>query len=315
MPLTLHLILYPQSSANLIIESLANQPSTRDPKPADWESWTRERQKEWWAPRNAARKARKIAARQKQQEHEWFVEKAMKLAQNAKVAKEMAEEAAEKVKKLDEQEAAEKAAAEKTVSSERTQGMISLPIGSHSQNAQFLPAQQNQQGRPSGYTQSGRGELQGAAYQTLQIPPNPFPGRPMSSVSPTYMQAFPSPYGTPQHKQDHKSSLGNTHALPARPATPSPKITASASPAVRSQYRKIEKKIETFEQTVERVRGEESKKFEEGRKKLEEEREELEWQKNKMVEEWKKIGGERKKLEKERKKFEEERMVEEKEEM
>ena len=284
MSFTLHPTLYSRSSANMIIGTMFNQPSTRDPKPADWESWSWERKREWWTPRNAARKARKVAVRQKQGE----------------------------------QGTAEKAAAEKTVSSERTQEKLHLH-GSHSQNPQFLPSQQHQQGHLAGYTHSGRGELPGAAYQTLHIPPNPISDRPSTWVSPTYMQALPSPYYTPQHKQDYKSCLGNTHALPARPATPLPKLTAGASSAVQSKYRKIEKarekKFETFEQTVERVRGEERKKLEEERKSMEEEREKLECERKKMEEEWKKIGWERKKMEKERKKVEGERMEGDKEEM
>ena len=243
-----------------------NQPSSRDPKPADWESWSWERKKEWWAPRNAARKARKVAARQKQAE----------------------------------QEAAEKAAAEKTVSSERTPEKLCLTFGPYSQNAQYLPYQQHQQGSLAGYTHSGRGELPGAAYQTLQIPPNPLSDRPLTWVSPTYGQALPSPYYTPQHK-DYKSGSGNIHALPARPVTPLPKLTANASTVVQSKYRKIEKgvekKFETYEQTCERIRGEERKKLEEERKSMEEERAMMEWEKKEMEEEWKKIGWERKKVE------------------
>ncbi|KAM0804795.1 hypothetical protein BDR22DRAFT_553140 [Usnea florida] len=145
-------------------EETVAQPSTRDPKPADWEHWTRERQKAWLAPRKAARKARKAAARQKQQEHQWAVEPA----------------AAETV-------------------SERTQEMTRPQIESYSQTAQFLPSQQYQQGRLSGYT-SGRGELPSAAYQTLHSPANPLPARPLTWVSPSYSQAFPPPYHTPQQQ-------------------------------------------------------------------------------------------------------------------
>ena len=142
-----------RSSANLLIDTFL--PSTRDPKP-DWKSSAKERQKERWALRNAFRKARKLAVRQKQQ-HQGAAETAMDSGHKAKVAK-MAEEAAEKVKKLGGQEAAEKATAEKTVSSERTQEITWLPIEPHPQNSQFLQSQQHQQGGLTGYTHLGRGE-------------------------------------------------------------------------------------------------------------------------------------------------------------
>ena len=261
--------------ADLIIDNVANQATTRDPKPADRDFSTRERQKAWLAPRKAARKARKIAARQKQQEHQWAVEPAAE-----------------------------------TVSSERTQEMTRPQIG-FSQSAQFLPSQQYQQGL-SGYT-SGHSELEDAAYQTQHMP-NPLPARPLTWVQPSYSQAFPSPYHTPQHQPDYESGLSNTHTLPARPARASPN-TASAPPAVKPRYRKIEmaegKKFETYDQTVERVRGEERKKLEEEQKGVEEERRKLEWERKKMEEEWKKLAEEWKKIGQERKKFEEGKKVEE----
>ena len=79
----------------------------------------------------------------------------MKLAHNAKIANRLAEEAAEKVKKLkaqvqklDDEEKADNAAAEKTVFS-RTQEKLCLQTRSHSQNTQSLPSQQIQQGHLS----------------------------------------------------------------------------------------------------------------------------------------------------------------------
>ena len=294
-----------RSSANLIIDSVVNQPSTRGPKPAGRESWAKER----WAPRNAFRKARKLAARQKQQ-HQGAAETAMGSGHKAKVAK-WAEEAAEKAKKQGEQETAEKATAEKTVSSERTREITWLPI-----NSQFLPSPQYQQGDLAEYTNLGRREHPGTAYQTLCRAPNSVPARAMTWMSSRFAEELSSLSRTPQHMQDYISPYNDTHPIPARPGPASPINTARASPTVKSKYRRIqkaeEKKMETVEEAVERVRGE-RKKMEE-RKSTEEEREEFERERKKMDEEWKKVGRERKKMEKQRKKGGKKRMEEDEEE-
>ena len=284
---TLHVVfLNSRGSTNLIIGAKATpQPSTRDPKPAGWESWSKERQKEWWAPRNAARKARKRATRQQQQQQQKAVETATRLANKAKAAIKSAEEAAEKVKKLRKQETAEKAATEKTASSERTQELTGVPTGSGSQTPQFWPSQQYQQGRPAGYTQFGRGGLPGAAYQ-----------------------AFSSPYGT-------------SHPLPPRPAAALPVVTAGVPPTMtpaqaggnkavqkskkkRNERKAEEKKSEDLEQALERIRVEERKKMEEERESMEKERKEIEEERKSMEKERKEMEEEREKMEEERKKEE-----------
>lgn len=224
---------------------MASQPSIWKPKPADWESWSKERRKEWWAPRNVARKARKLATRQRRLELQKAVETASRLAYNAKTATKSAEEAAEKVKQLEKQERAEKAAAEKTV----------LTTGARSQYPRLLTSQQH---RPAGYTQFGRGRLPYVTYRALRKNSNP----------------HTLEWGT----HEWGSLYTMVHPPPSPPAEASPLVTAGALPIPtkvvqkptdkRIESRAEENQSESVEQALERVRGEERKKMEDERMRI-----------------------------------------------
>ena len=246
---------------------MANQPSIWKPKPADWESWSKERRKEWWAPRNAARKAKKLETRQRRLEQQKAVETASRLAYKAKIAIKMAEEAAEKVKQLKEQETAENAAAAKTDSSGSIQASTALTTGARSQYPRLLSSQQH---RPAGYTQFGRGCLPGATYRALRQNSNP-------------------------HQTEEYGSLYSfPHPLPPRPAKASPLVTAGALPIPtkvvqkptdkRIESRAEENQTESVEQALERVRGEERKKMVEEKKEMDEEKSKMERERKKEEE-------------------------------
>ena len=264
---------------------MANQPSTWKPKPADWESWSKERRKEWWAPRNAARKAIKLETRQRRLEQQKAVETASRLAYKAKMAMKSAEEAAEKVKQL------EKAAAEKTDSSGSIQESTSLTNGARSQYPRLLTSQQH---RPAGYTQFGRGQLPGATYRALRqnyMARAPIPPPPLAYPNIHSMQAFSSPYSRPYQTPGYGLPYSNSHPLPPRPAKASPVVTAGALPIPtrlgqkptdkRIESRAEENHSESLEQALERVGREQRKKTVEERKEMDEKKRKMESERKK----------------------------------